>query len=342
MYAMHITRFGGPDVLKVVETRPAAIPPDGVRIRVSAAGINFADVMMRMGLYPEAPRPPFVPGYEIAGAVMETGPLAGASFRPGDRVIAACRFGGYSTEAVVPVSQVRKTPLHLSDVEAAALPVNFMTAWIALMEMARIKRGDRVLIPGAAGGVGTAAVQIAVREGAETAALVGSPDKKDAVSALGALNVFTYGEWESRKDSLDGGFDAIIDSRGGLDLKASIKCLAPGGRVVSYGVSAMVSGPKRNAWGAVSTLLRTPLLTPIGLAMSNKGVFGLNMLTLFDSKRGMGLLTGAMDRVLAGFERKQFRTIVGKTFPMREAGAAQEYLRSRANVGKVVLIAGEG
>lgn len=219
MYCIHITRFGGPETLKAADTLPAALPPDGVRIRASAAGINFADVMMRIGLYPEAPRPPFVPGYEIAGVVVETGPLAGAAFRPGDRVLAVCRFGGYASETVLPASQVRKIPERLSDIEAAALPVNFITAWIALMEMARIRGGDRVLIPGAAGGVGTAAVQIATREGADAVALVGSPAKKDAVDSLGAREVYTYGEWETRKKTTDNRFNAIIDSRGGSSQK---------------------------------------------------------------------------------------------------------------------------
>jgi NADPH:quinone reductase-like Zn-dependent oxidoreductase len=334
---MHITGFGGPETLKAAEIPAAHLPPDGVRIRVSAAGINFADVMMRIGLYPEAPRPPFVPGYEIAGVVVETGPLAGTAFRPGDRVLAVCRFGGYASETVLPASQVRKIPERLSDIEAAALPVNFITAWIALMEMARIRGGDRVLIPGAAGGVGTAAVQIVTREGADAVALVGSPAKKDAVDALGAREVYTYGEWETRKKTTDNRFNAIIDSRGGSELKKSIGLLSPGGRLVSYGVSSMVRGPKRSIFGAISTLLRTPLLTPIGLAMSNKGVFGLNILTLFDSEQGTALLKNAMDRVLEGFRAGNFRVIVGKTFPIREAGAAQEYLLSRANIGKVVL-----
>jgi NADPH:quinone reductase-like Zn-dependent oxidoreductase len=337
MHAIHITRFGGPGVLKTMESRPLALSPDGVRVRVRAAGINFADIMMRMGLYPEAPRPPFVPGYEIAGVVEETGRAAAEAFSPGDRVLAACRFGGYATQAVIPASQARKIPAGLSDAEAAALPVNFMTAWIALMEMARIRSGDRVLLPGAAGGVGTAAVQIAAHEGARVVALVGSSGKKNAVAALGAGEVFTYGEWDSRKDSA--GFNAIMDSRGGSELKASIKLLSPGGRMVSYGVSGMVRGPTRSIFGAVSTLLGTPVLTPIGLAMSNKGVFGLNMLTLFDSRDGMALLMSAMDRVLEGFAAGRFRVIIGRTFPMKEAGGAQEYLRSRANVGKVVLIA---
>ncbi len=152
MRAVVIPRFGGPEVLRVREMPPSPLAPDCVRIRVGAAGINFADVQMRMGLYPEAPKPPFVPGFEIAGAVTEVGRQV-TSFRPGDRVLGFTRFGGYTTEIVLPAAFVRKTPSFLSDVEAAAIPTAFATAWISLMDMARVRAGDRVLVPGAAGGV---------------------------------------------------------------------------------------------------------------------------------------------------------------------------------------------
>jgi NADPH:quinone reductase-like Zn-dependent oxidoreductase len=334
--SVSIVRFGGPEALRLMESIPAPIQPDGVRIRVAAAGINLADVMMRMGLYPEAPRLPFVPGYEVAGTVVETGARA-ASFKAGHRVLAACRFGGYTTEIVLPESLVRPTPPHLSDVEAAAIPVNFMTAWMALNEMARVRSGDRILAPGAAGGVGTALVQIASLSGADVVGLVGSEAKKEAVLSLGARAAFTYGEWEEMGDGERGRFDVIVDSRGGADAKASYKSLAPGGRLVSYGVSSMIGGMRRSIPRALGTLIHTPLFTPIGLEMANRGVYGLNLLTLFDDEKGMMLLTRSMDRVLEEFGERRLKVMVGRTFPLSEAGAAHAYLQSRANIGKVVL-----
>ena len=140
MTSIQITRFGGPEVLRAVDSPPQPLTPDGVRIAVKASGVCFADVQMRMGLYPEAPRPPFVPGYEVAGVVRETGPAA-RSFHPGDRVLAVSIFGGYATEIVLPETQVRATPAHLSDAEAAAIPVSFLTAWFALVDMARVRLG---------------------------------------------------------------------------------------------------------------------------------------------------------------------------------------------------------
>jgi NADPH:quinone reductase-like Zn-dependent oxidoreductase len=334
MKAIQIVHFGGPEVFRVVEGQSPPMLPDHVRIRVSAAGINFADVQMRMGLYPEAPRLPFVPGFEVAGVITETGPGV-QSFHRGERVLAGCRFGGYSTEIVLAASQVRKTPRKLSDVEAASIPVCFITAWIALMEMARVREGDKVLVANAAGGVGSAAIQMAALAGAQVIGLVGSADKKETVRSLGAGQVLTYGELHSREDSRD--FDVILDPRGGAELKDSLGRLAPGGRVVSFGASSIVGGLKRSIPRTLLGLLQTPLLNPIGLGAKNRGVFGLNSLPLYDSERGKRLLARALDAALEGFETGRYRTLVGKVFPLEKAGAAHEYLQSRKNVGKIVL-----
>jgi len=348
MTSIQITRFGGPDVLRAVESPSPPLTPDGVRIAVRASGVSFADVQMRMGLYPEAPRLPFVPGYEVAGVVTEVGPRAG-SFRPGDRVIGVPRFGGYATEIVLPDSQVRATPAHLDDAEAAAIPVSFLTAWIALVDMARVRSGDRVLVPGAAGGMGMAAVQIAARAGGNVIGLVGSPAKREAVLSLGAREVFTYEEWARRGGAGGPGrrtrtataireFDVIVDPRGGRALRDSIRRLAEGGRVVSCGVSDMVHGPRRSVTRTLATLLRTPLLHPIGLAMRNEGVFGMNVLRLLDTESGMRIAARALDAVLEVFRQRGFRVIVGGTYPLAQAGDAHAFLQGRTGVGKVVLV----
>jgi NADPH:quinone reductase-like Zn-dependent oxidoreductase len=308
-----------------------------VRIKVSAAGVNFADVQMRMGLYPEAPRVPFVPGYEVAGVISEVGPGA-EGFRRGQRVLSLCRFGGYTDEIVLPAGQVRPTPRRLSDREAAAVPVAFATAWIALVDMARIREGDRVLVPGAAGGVGTALVQIASCAGAQVVGLVGNAGKKDLVRSLGASEVLTYDELQSRA-GLDGRqFTVIAESRGASALKDSMRRLAPGGRVVSYGVSSIISGHRRSIPRTLLWLLRTPLFTNIGLQMSNSGMLGLNMLKLIDSDPGRDMLMHAMDGVLDGFQSGRYKPVLGRTFPLRNAGDAHTYLQTGKSTGKVVLI----
>jgi len=341
MTQVQISRFGGADVLVPVEAASHPIAAGQVRIKVSAAGVNFAEVQMRMGLYPEAPKVPFVPGFEVAGVIMETAPDV-RDFRRGERVLAVCRFGGYASEIVLPAFQVRKTPRRLSDREAAAVPVSFLTAWIALVDLARVREGDRVLVPGAAGGVGTAMVQVAAHAGARVTAVVGSAEKKERVRALGAARALTYEELESGRaaDALgeNGGFSVILEPRGGRHVKESMKRLAPCGRVVCYGVSSFVSGPTRSIPRVLGQILRTPIFTPIGLQMGNRGVLGLNLLKFFDSEPGLKLAMEAMDSVLAGIQSGMFSPVVGKTFPLVKAGEAHRYLQSRKSVGKVILL----
>ena len=335
MRAVVIPRFGGPEVLRVVDLPLAEIRADEVRIRMSASGINFADVQMRIGLYPEAPKPPFVPGFEIAGTVTEVGAEV-TSVRSGDRVLGFTRFGGYATEIVVPAAFIRKTPSSLSDVEAAAIPAAFATAWISLTDMARVRPGDRVLVPGAAGGVGTAAVQVAARAGAEVVGLVGSPSKRELVLSLGARAAFTYEEWNHGQNRPQ--FEVILEPRGGAHVRASLTRLAPGGRVICYGVSSFVTGLRRSIPRTLFSLLQTPLLTPIGLAMSNQGIFGVNLLKYFDTSASQRIIADALERILDGFERGHYRSIIGKTWPLEDAGKAHEFLQSRQGTGKQILV----
>jgi NADPH:quinone reductase-like Zn-dependent oxidoreductase len=337
---MVITRFGGTDVLRLENLAPETPGPGRIRIRVRAAGVNFADVMMRMGMYPEAPKPPFVPGYEVSGEVAELGPGV-TGLAEGDRVLAGCRFGGYATEINVPADSARKLPSSLSFEQGASIPVNFITAWIALHEMGRVRSGDRVAIQSAAGGVGVAAVQIATGAGAQVTGLVGSLGKAEKVRELGARDVLTNGDWDQGEDSQLGGYDLILDSQGGEHLKRSYRRLAAAGRVVTFGVSDMV-GSRKSLVKAASFILKNPLFPPLKLMMDNRGVFGLNLLQIFNATDPATLRLSArvLDGVMAGFEEGRFRPVVGKSFPLEKAGEAHDYLLSRANIGKVVLTVG--
>jgi len=221
-------------------------------------------------------------------------------------------------------------------VEAAAVPVAFTTAWILLMDMARVRPGDRVLVPGAAGGVGTAAVQMARGAGAEVVGLVGSSSKKELVLSLGAREVFTYGEWSSAPRPAS--FDIILEPRGGADAKRSMAFLAPAGRMVCYGVSSLVTGLRRSIPRAALSLLLMPFFTPIGLAMANRGVFGLNVLKYFDAGTGVLQLGKAMESAMDGFEKGRYRAVVGKTWSLAEAGEAHRHLQNREGTGKQVLL----
>jgi NADPH:quinone reductase-like Zn-dependent oxidoreductase len=258
----------------------------------------------------------------------------------GERVLAGTRFGGYTSEIVLPAFQVRKTPAHLSDEEAAAIPVNFLTAWVALQEMARVRKGDRVLVQSAAGGVGTAAVQIAAQAGAHVVGLVGSEAKKSIVTSLGAKEVLLQKDWDAGSDSEMGGFQAILDSTGGESLKRSYRRLASGGRVITFGVSSLISGPKRSLSKVLSLALHTSFFLPYKLMMDNKGVFGLNLLQLFENPQPgkYNPMLEAFDPILDRFRDQSFKVVLGKTFPLEKGGEAQSYLQSRSNIGKVVLI----
>jgi len=338
MLEMQIVRFGGPGVFRAVERPSPPLLPGCVRVAVSAAGINFAEVQMRVGLYPEAPHLPFTPGFEIAGRVTEVAPGVDG-VRPGDRVLGVTVFGGYATEAVVPAWQLRRIPAGLTDAEAAAIPVAFATAAVALHEMARVRAGDRVLVAGAAGGVGTAAVQLAARADAAVTGLVGSEAKHASVLALGAREVFTYAAWAARvRAGAPRTFDVVLESRGGRALRQAFGLVAPAGRLVSFGFSSMLSGPRRSLLRAAATLLATPKLSVLGLVMRNQGVFGANLLKLLADGEGRAVVTRAFDTALRGFEDGSLRVVVDRTFPLAEAGAAQEHLRSRASIGKVVLV----
>ena len=333
--AIQIPRFGGPEVLKAIDLRSPPPKAGQIRVGVRASGVNFADIMMRMGLYPEAPKPPFVPGYEIAGQVLEVGEGVTA-FGAGDRVVAGCRFGGYAAEVTIDAASARKIPPRISEVEAAAIPVNFLTAGIALWTMARVGQGDRVLIPNAAGGVGVAAVQIAKLAGATVTGTAGSEAKLAMIRELGASEAFTYDEFEGREPAK---FDVILDAAGGAAAKRNLKRLALGGRMVCFGVANMVAGRRRSIFRSLGTLAKTPILTPLGLMMANHGIFGLNLLKFFESESQLASAT--LDRILAGVQAGSLRTVIGKTFPLEHAGEAHEYLMSRANVGKVILTTGD-
>ncbi|MBI5139799.1 zinc-binding dehydrogenase [Candidatus Nomurabacteria bacterium] len=336
--SLEIISHGGPEVLKLVSKPSQALKHQDVKIAVSACGVNFADIMMRVGLYPEAPKLPFVPGYEVAGKIIALGSDV-KNFQLGDSVLAGCKFGGYTTEIVLPSFQVRKIPKNLTEIEAASIIVNFITAWVALCEMARVRSGDRVLIQSAAGGVGIAATQIAALEGAQVIGLVGSIEKKDTVCEFGAHEVWINEHWESALDTEVGKFDIILDCTGGNSLKRSFRRLTPGGRVISYGFSKLIGGHKRSIIHGITELLKTPLFMPLQLMKQNKGIFGLNMLNFFDETQGFfSPMRKSLDKVLDKFEQGKLRTKIGKTFPLAHGGEAHAYLQSRKNVGKIILL----
>ncbi|MGO9248320.1 MAG: zinc-binding dehydrogenase [Solirubrobacteraceae bacterium] len=335
MRAVVITKHGGPGVLQVQERPDPTLGPGEVRIDVAAAGINFADVMARLGFYPDAPKTPCVVGYEVAGTVLELGEGAASSDRPlsiGQRVVAGTDFGGYASQVVVPADGVLPLPDGLSFEQGAAIPVNYGTAWMGLLGFGSLRAGERVLIQAAAGGVGIAATQVAKRQGAEVYGTA-SPGKHARISELGVDHPLDYTKpgWERGLPQ----FDVIMDAIGGASFRRSYELLGGGGRLIAFGASAVVSGERRNPISAVKTALRMPRFNLIKQMSASKSVIGLNMYTLSQDERRRAQVGDAL-RELAGDGTIQ--PVVAGTFSFEEAGAAQNMITERRNVGKVVLV----
>jgi NADPH:quinone reductase-like Zn-dependent oxidoreductase len=332
-----IPRYGTPDVLEIREAPDPRPGPGEVRVAVAAAGVNFADVLGRLGLYPDAPRLPFTPGYEVCGFVDAVGSGVDG-LREGDRVLALTPFRGYATRAVVPESLAFAVPSVLNEVEGAALPVNYLTALVALYKFANLEAGETVLIHSAAGGVGIAATQLARLRGA-TIIGAASSSKHDALRTFGVDHPIDYRRVdvaaEVRRLTNGRGVDVILDSIGGGSFAESYKLLAPLGRLALYGVSSIAPGTKRSWWQAVRTVLSMPKFKPLSLMNRNRGVFGINLAHLWSEtdqlRKAMGLL-------LDEAERGRIRPVIAKTFSLDQAADAHRFIQGRHNVGKVVLV----
>ena len=276
MKTIQIIRHGPPEVLQERDKPSRAIGANQVRIGVEAAGVNFADLLQRLGLYGNAPPRPYVPGFEVAGRLVETG-AAVSHLNTGDRVVAMTRFGGYAEEATADGASVRRIPHKMTFESAAALPVNYLTAWFCIVVMGRLERGQRVLIQTGAGGVGIAAVQIARHLGAEIFATTGSPQKVAFLRDIGVDHPIDYQatDFEAEVERIAGrrSLDLVLDAVGGTTLAAGSRLLRPLGRLVSYGLSA-AAGSRRNMLRTALAWRRTPHFSPLSLIQHNIGVYG--------------------------------------------------------------------
>jgi NADPH:quinone reductase-like Zn-dependent oxidoreductase len=329
--AVVITKHGPPSVLQVQEQPDPELGPDDARIDVAAAGINFADVMARVGLYADAPKPPCVIGYEVAGTVLELGSnVSGLS--PGQRVLAGTKFGGYASQVAVPSADVMPLPDGLSFEQGAAIPVNYATAWAALIGYGNLQPGERVLIHSAGGGVGIAATQIAKRYGAEVYGTCSAP-KHEGVRELGVDHALDYtaAGWDEALPK----FDVILDAVGGKSFRRSYEQLRAGGRLVAFGASAVMSGERRNLVTALRAVARMPRFNMIKQMSESKAVIGLNMLSLWKDR---GTLEPWIDPLRALLDDGTVKPVVAGTFSFEDAGAAQTMITERRNLGKVVLV----
>lgn len=342
MRAVVITKHGPPEVLRVQERPDPVAGPGEIRIAVKAAGINFADLLARTGMYPDAPKTPSVVGYEVAGVVESLGEGV-TTYKVGDRVIGGTKFGGYAELVVSKVDDTLPLPETLSFEQGAAIPVNYGTAYAGLVIMGGLRAGDRVLIHAAAGGVGISATQIAKEFGGEVFGTA-SPSKHDAIRGFGVDHPIDYRN-EDFADVVmrltDGeGVDIAFDAIGPTSFRKDYKILRPGGRLICYGLSEVQTGDKRNLPGllkgvASMTTATMPWWKSLMMLNENKGVFGLNMLWWWERE---GSLSRVMEPLAEGFESGTYVPVVAESFPFEKAADAHRFIHERKNVGKVVLV----
>ena len=331
--AWFVDRYGGPEQL-TLRTRPDPVPgPGEVLIKTSAIGLNFADLFVRAGAYPRTPKPPFVPGMEISGTVEALGKSV-SGIALGLRVAAVSLFGGHAEKVVVPAVRVFPLPDGVNLIEAAAMPVVFLTAWYALAR-GQVQAGERVIVTAAAGGVGTALLQLLAARGTKTIALVGSETKLGLCRELGAAQAGLYGSAEEILDrAFTGRADVVIDAIGGRLYRRLWRRLDRSGRYVLYGFAA-ASGRRGVArLRAARELLAMGLFSPYGFVQQCRTLIGFNLSLIPDRT---GELERAARELFGEWKAGRIRPILGPRFPFERLPDAHRALAGRGTTGKVVV-----
>ena len=323
MKAIRYHECGGPEVLRWEEAPDPALAPDAVLIKVEAAGVNYADVMRRSGLYHFKSEFPALLGTEAAGVVARTGSKV-SEFAAGDRVFCRTSAAGCQAQYVAaPVSEVLRTPQGLSFAEAASLPVIFLTAYHMLKTLAPLRAGETVLVHAAASGVGTAAVQLAKTWGARVLATASTDEKLKFVRGLGADVCINYQREDfveqARRHTAGEGVDRVLECVGGEVLLKSFDALAPGGRLMIYG---RASG-------------KLPPLPPEQIFSKNLQIYGLN---IGGKPWTLAQHRAALDEIMQIVASGRAKPVISKTFPMHEVAEAHRYLSDRRTMGKVILV----
>lgn len=343
MRAMVVRRYGPPEVFEARQLADPQPKPGEAVIRVKAVGINFADLLQRMGVYPGTPKPPFVPGLEIAGVVEKVAeaaggrPTEGEPLNRGDAVAALTHFNAYAEWVVVPARSVYRLPSGMTFEDGAAVPVNYLTAYHSMFTMGNLQPGDRILIHGAAGGVGIAAVQLARSRGLVIFGTAG-PSKQEFLRKIGVDHAIDY----EKNDFVNviqkfapEGIEMVMDPVGGKSWQKSYECLGPMGRLVVYGFSAAAGGEgKKNLLKAGKALLETPRFHPLKLMSKNIAVIGVSLGSLGSRA---SVLKAELNELFKMYGTGKIKPMIGKTFPLADAAGAHRYIHERKNIGKVIL-----
>lgn len=327
-----IPRAGGPEVLTLVSGPVPTPGPGQVRVRVLAAGVAYADVLMRKGAYPGAPRMPFVPGFDLVGVVDALGPgVTGLTL--GQRVAALTTTGGYTTYACLPAAELVPVPDTLDPAVAVSAMLNYLTAYQLLHRASPTRPGERALVHAAAGGVGTALLELARLAGL-TVYGTASRAKHDLVAGLGATPIdYRSEDVVGRVRELSGGVDVVYDGLGGASFVQSYRALRPRGRLVAYGVGPAVSQSRWPWLGVVGSAARLGglWLIPDGRAVS---FYLINRVRRQHPEWFRADLAVIFEHIAQG----RIQPLVSERLPLAEAAAAQRLLEAGQSRGKIVLI----
>jgi len=323
---------GGLEAIEIIEEEPPAPNEGEVLIEVHRAGINFADLMMRQGLYGAAPDFPFTPGYEVSGIIKSIGQNV-KGHNIGDRVVALTGFGGYAEQVVVLQERVWKLPDTVSFDAAAALPVTYLTSHHMLVHLGNFRKGDTILVHHAAGGVGTATAQLAKVLGAGAVYGTASANKSDFVEEQGMIHIPRGEDFVKRIKEEIGGVHHALDPVGGSHIMDSYKALRNGGRLYVFGASSAVKGPKRSMLKALNMWRKTPRFDPIRMMNSNKSVFGVHMGMWKDEDVMKEQMISLAEMLSLGL----INPVVDSVYRYEDVAEAQKYIHDRGNRGKVLL-----
>ncbi len=335
MKAIVLSKTGGPEILVPIEVKEPKPGKAEVRIKIDYAGINYAEILSRKGLYGWALKRPYILGMEASGTIDEVG--SGVSnLKVGQKVMVGTKCGTYAEKIVVPGDRAVPVLDNYSMEESASFLVNYMTAWVCLVKMAKISPEDSVLITAAAGGVGTAAVQIASRMGCKVYGMAGSEEKIELIKSYGALSGYNYRDPNCFMDLVGdtGGVDVVLEMVGGSVFKKSLDVLNPFGRLVVAGFASL----DLNKWNPLSwiqTWRDIPRVNVGRLAQKSVAVMSSHLGYLLEEepKQMEYILSDLKDFV----KKHDIKPLIGKVFPFEEASQAHNYIESRKSYGKVLL-----
>tara|TARA_B100001093_G_scaffold83117_1_gene74568 strand:+ start:1058 stop:2077 length:1020 start_codon:yes stop_codon:yes gene_type:complete len=332
---VEFTKAGAPNTIRVSEM-PMPEPKAGeVRIKVAFAGINFADLLMRLGFYQPRPPYPFTPGYEVSGIIDAVGDEH-SGFTKGQRVVAAMPTGGQASHVVVDKNRALLLPDEIELEVAAAMPVTYLTAHHMLHHLGHLNQDESVLIHGGAGGVGTAALQLCQWAGVSNVWATASGSKASIIESFGGKAIDRHKEdfvEIIKKETNGDGVDHILDPIGGEHLTRSLSALKEGGRLYTYGMSAVAPTSKRSMIRSFLAWRKTPAFDPLRLMTRNRGVFGVHMGTWKDES----VMHGQLQRIMEGMMSGALSPVIDSVFDVEDVAKAHQYLHDAKNIGKVLL-----